>query len=129
MPGGAAYDLMTSKDPVTLLTLPDADDDRPQRSGEFSQDLAEFGEWLKDLEHQLQASLDLVRGVQAEYGLVETSTILDFPTLAEVKVEHVRRALRLTADNKAAAARLLGVNTKTVYNVLYSWDDKNGVAG
>jgi len=39
-------------------------------------------------------------------------------TMAAAKARAMRRALEATAGNKMAAARLLGVNPKTIYNLM-----------
>jgi DNA-binding NtrC family response regulator len=48
-------------------------------------------------------------------------------SIAEVEREHILRVLRATDGNKAAAARMLGVDRKTLYRKLASWDSTEPV--
>lgn len=41
-----------------------------------------------------------------------------FPTLDELKVEHVRKALVLTKGNRSQAALLLGLSRRGLYNLM-----------
>ncbi len=83
------------------------------------------------------ASLDEFRGrvEGADYDLavVEPTTVLrrllgdNAPeetlqlTLAEVEKRHIHRVLASTNGNKTRAARILGIDTKTLYNKLKSY--------
>jgi DNA-binding NtrC family response regulator len=42
--------------------------------------------------------------------------------MAEVEREHILRVLRATDGNKAAAARMLGLDRKTLYRKLAAWE-------
>lgn len=90
------------------------------------------------------ASLDELRGrlegSDHDYVLVEPSAalrrlvttadeehILQMP-LAEVEKHHIMRVLASTKNNKTRAAKLLGIDTKTLYNKLKSYQAAEQVA-
>jgi transcriptional regulator with GAF, ATPase, and Fis domain len=60
----------------------------------------------------------------AENSLDET---LKMP-LAEVEKRHIQRVLASTGGNKTQAARVLGIDTKTLYNKLKSYKSAEAVA-
>jgi DNA-binding protein Fis len=67
----------------------------------------------------------LVEDSQALRRLVNdsdpTGTILETP-LAEIEKRHLLRVLSSTGGNKTRAAKLLGIDTKTLYNKLKSYN-------
>ena len=48
--------------------------------------------------------------------------------LAEIEKRHIRRVLASTGGNKTRAARVLGIDTKTLYNKLKSYQSSEAVA-
>lgn len=60
----------------------------------------------------------------AENSIDET---LKLP-LAEVEKRHIQRVLASTGGNKTQAARVLGIDTKTLYNKLKSYKSSEAVA-
>lgn len=48
--------------------------------------------------------------------------------LAEVEKRHIQRVLASTGGNKTQAARVLGIDTKTLYNKLKSYKSSESVA-
>lgn len=50
-----------------------------------------------------------------------TVTTVEFKTLQELEVEHIETALQTFGNNKSAAAKALGVTTKTLYNKLHEY--------
>ncbi len=90
------------------------------------------------------SSIDELRGrlQGAEYDMVlaEPSTalrqlvaetdpedVLQLP-LAEIEKRHIHRVLASTGGNKTRAARILGIDTKTLYNKLKSYQSAEAVA-
>jgi len=71
----------------------------------------------------VESSVDLQRLV-AENSIEET---LGLP-LAEVEKRHLQRVLASTGGNKARAARILGIDTKTLYNKLKSYKSSEELA-
>ena len=53
--------------------------------------------------------------------------VLKLP-LAEVETRHIMRVLASTSGNKTRAARVLGIDTKTLYNKLKSYRSSDTVA-
>ena len=53
--------------------------------------------------------------------------VLKLP-LAEVEKRHIMRVLASTSGNKTRAARVLGIDTKTLYNKLKSYRSSDTVA-
>lgn len=89
-------------------------------------------------------SLDELRGrlegADHDFVLVESSAVLrrllgeagdgevlQLP-LAEVEKRHIMRVLSSTGGNKTRAARILGIDTKTLYNKLKSYKSSEQVA-
>ncbi len=72
----------------------------------------------------------LVEPSRALQRLVAENTIdetLKLP-LAEVEKRHIQRVLASTGGNKTQAARILGIDTKTLYNKLKSYKSSEAVA-
>lgn len=57
----------------------------------------------------------------------DTEDVLQL-TLAEVEKRHIHRVLASTGGNKTRAARILGIDTKTLYNKLKSYQSAEAVA-
>lgn len=49
-------------------------------------------------------------------------------TLAEMEKRHIQRVLASTGGNKTRAARILGIDTKTLYNKLKSYQSSEALA-
>lgn len=74
--------------------------------------------------------LVLVEPSSALQQLVADSSIdeaLQLP-LAEIEKRHIQRVLASTGGNKTRAARVLGIDTKTLYNKLKSYKSSEAVA-
>ena len=81
-----------------------------------------------------------IEGAEYDYVLVEPSLALKKLTadsgdedqtqlpLAEVEKRHIQRVLASTGGNKTRAARILGIDTKTLYNKLKSYKSSEAVA-
>src|SRR5687767_12422577 len=81
-----------------------------------------------------------IEGAEFDLVLVESSTSLQRLiadnqldetlklTLAEVEKRHIQRVLASTGGNKTRAARILGIDTKTLYNKLKSYKSSEAVA-
>ena len=95
--------------------------------------LATTCESLDELRGKLQGS-------EHDFVLVESSTalkklvdetseeeVLQLP-LAEIEKRHIMRVLSSTGGNKTRAARILGIDTKTLYNKLKSYKSSEAVA-
>ena len=50
----------------------------------------------------------------------------DFPSLRELEMAHVRRALEIADGNRTRAAKLLGVSLATLYRKLAEAEEANG---
>ena len=81
-----------------------------------------------------------IEGSDFDYVLVESSStlkqlitdtaadqVLSMP-LAEVEKRHLQRVLASTGGNKTRAARILGIDTKTLYNKLKSYRSSEELA-
>ena len=80
-----------------------------------------------------------IEGAEFDLVLVESSTSLQRLiadnqldetlklTLAEVEKRHIQRVLASTGGNKTRAARILGIDTKTLYNKLKSYKSSEAV--
>jgi DNA-binding protein Fis len=81
-----------------------------------------------------------VEGSEFDFVLLESSAavrkllisgnpeeMLQLP-LAEVEKRHIMRVLSSTGGNKTRAARILGIDTKTLYNKMKSYKAAEGVA-
>ena len=71
----------------------------------------------------VESSVDLQR-LLAENSIQETLTL----PLAEVEKRHIQRVLASTGGNKTRAARVLGIDTKTLYNKLKSYKSSEELA-
>lgn len=81
-----------------------------------------------------------IEGSDHDVVLVEPSTVLRkmitdanddnvlLLPLAEVEKRHIQRVLASTGGNKTRAARILGIDTKTLYNKLKSYKSSEQVA-
>ncbi|MFT7535973.1 MAG: DNA-binding protein Fis [Hyphomicrobiaceae bacterium] len=81
-----------------------------------------------------------IEGAEFDYVLVESSsdlqrliadnTIEERLTLplAEIEKRHIQRVLASTGGNKTRAARILGIDTKTLYNKLKSYKSSEELA-
>ena len=61
------------------------------------------------------------------FGDAGNGEVLQLP-LAEVEKRHILRVLASTQGNKTRAARILGIDTKTLYNKLKSYKSSEQVA-
>jgi len=81
-----------------------------------------------------------IEGAEFDYVLVESSADvrrlihdnaieeqLKLP-LAEIEKRHIQRVLASTGGNKTRAARILGIDTKTLYNKLKSYKSSEELA-
>ncbi|HEB53843.1 MAG TPA: hypothetical protein ENI87_11375 [bacterium] len=81
-----------------------------------------------------------IEGAEHDYVLVESSAdlrrliadnsideLLTLP-LAEIEKRHIQRVLASTGGNKTRAARILGIDTKTLYNKLKSYKSSEELA-
>jgi DNA-binding protein Fis len=95
--------------------------------------LASTCESLDDLRGRLQGSefdLVMVEPSAALRRLVGSETddeLLQLP-LAEVEKRHILRVLASTGGNKTRAAKILGIDTKTLYNKLKAYRSSDQVA-
>lgn len=71
----------------------------------------------------VESSADLQRLV-ADNNIQETLTL----PLAEIEKRHIQRVLASTGGNKTRAARILGIDTKTLYNKLKSYKSSEELA-
>ena len=81
-----------------------------------------------------------IEGAEFDYVLVESSSDLQRLiaennvdetlklTLAEIEKRHIHRVLASTGGNKTRAARILGIDTKTLYNKLKSYKSSEELA-
>jgi DNA-binding NtrC family response regulator len=67
------------------------------------------------------AELVLLEGTEAVRRMLEDRPISEETSLAEVEKRHILFVLGSTNGNKTAAARVLGIDTKTLYNKLKSY--------
>ena len=72
----------------------------------------------------------MVRGANAEAPLAPASELPDLSTpLAEVERRHILRVLESQDGNKVRSAKLLGINVKTLYNKLKSYEEREARRG
>ena len=71
----------------------------------------------------VESSAELKRLI-ADNSIEETLTL----TLAEIEKRHIQRVLASTGGNKTRAARILGIDTKTLYNKLKSYKSSEELA-
>jgi DNA-binding NtrC family response regulator len=67
------------------------------------------------------ADLVLLEGIEAVRRMLEDRPVSEETSLAEVEKRHILFVLGSTNGNKTAAARVLGIDTKTLYNKLKSY--------
>ena len=95
--------------------------------------LATTCESLDELRGKVEGSehdFVLVESAAALRKLLSDTTeneLLQLP-LAEVEKRHIHRVLASTGGNKTRAARILGIDTKTLYNKLKSYKSSEQVA-
>ncbi|MEZ6037302.1 MAG: helix-turn-helix domain-containing protein [Planctomycetota bacterium] len=77
-----------------------------------------------DHDYVLVESSEVLRRLIAHNNIEETLTL----TLAEVEKRHIQRVLASTDGNKTRAARILGIDTKTLYNKLKSYRSSEELA-
>ena len=86
---------------------------------------------VRELENTIERCIVLgaseeIAGEDLPESLVARSTAALDPgerrSMAEVEREHILRVLRATDGNKAAAARMLGLDRKTLYRKLAAWE-------
>ena len=88
---------------------------------------------LDELRGRIQgADYDMVvvepsKTLRALLAETDPEEILQLP-LAEVEKRHIHRVLASTGGNKTRAARILGIDTKTLYNKLKSYQSAEAVA-
>ncbi|MCR9244315.1 MAG: hypothetical protein NXI31_04735 [bacterium] len=88
---------------------------------------------LDELRGRLQgAEYDLVvaepsQALQQLVSETDAEEVLQLP-LAEIEKRHIHRVLASTGGNKTRAARILGIDTKTLYNKLKSYQSAEAVA-
>ena len=57
-------------------------------------------------------------------ALIETNDPDEMPTLDQLERTYVARVLGATGDNKASAARVLGIDRRTLYRKLERWEEE-----
>jgi len=77
-----------------------------------------------DFDFVLVESSSGLQRLVAENTIEETLKL----TLADVEKRHIQRVLSSTGGNKTRAARILGIDTKTLYNKLKSYRSSEAVA-
>lgn len=73
----------------------------------------------------LETSNQLTLSSMPSFSTISQQSISDskiFPTLAEVEKFHIQQALIKTDGNRAQAAKMLGINTTTVYRKIEKYD-------
>lgn len=81
-----------------------------------------------------------IEGAEYDLAVVESTRVLrrllgenqpeevTHLTLAEIEKRHIHRVLASTGGNKTRAARILGIDTKTLYNKLKSYKASEAMA-
>tara|TARA_R110002072_G_scaffold174303_7_gene329620 strand:- start:64614 stop:64943 length:330 start_codon:yes stop_codon:yes gene_type:complete len=77
-----------------------------------------------EFDYVLVESSSEIQRLIAENNIEETLTL----PLAEVEKRHIQRVLASTGGNKTRAARVLGIDTKTLYNKLKSYKSSEELA-
>jgi len=77
-----------------------------------------------DFDYVLVEPSSCLRQLIAENDMSELLTL----PLAEVEKRHILRVLASTGGNKTRAARVLGIDTKTLYNKLKSYKSSDELA-
>jgi two-component system response regulator HydG len=72
---------------------------------------------------------DKIRGYQSTQIVLATSDPEQLITLDELERRYVLRVLESLEGNKAAAARVLGIERRTLYRMLERWGDGSGASG
>ena len=67
---------------------------------------------------------DKVRDYQATHLIIGSDDPEELPTLEEVERRYIRRVLRAVGGNKTQAARIIGVDRRTLYRRLERFDEK-----
>ena len=71
---------------------------------------------------------DKIRDYQATHLIIGSDDPEELPTLEEVELRYIRRVLRAVGGNKTKAARIIGVDRRTLYRRLERIEEKEPMA-